>query len=142
MTVNDNDSANSPPVFSMSTESRTLAENTAAGQNVGLGFMATDADSDTITYTLEGTDTASFNLITASGVAQLRTKPGVTYNYEVKPAYTVTLKADDGNGGTDTVTVNITLTDVNEPPGTPAAPSVSGTSGSDTSLTINWSAPG
>ena len=37
--------------------------------------MATDADSDTITYTLEGTDTASFNLITASDVAQLRTKP-------------------------------------------------------------------
>ena len=82
VTVNDNDTANSPPVFSMSTESRTLAENTAAGQNVGVGFMATDADSDTITYTLEGTDTASFNLITASGVAQLRTKPGVTYNYE------------------------------------------------------------
>ena len=141
VTVNDNDTANSAPTFSMSTESRTLAENTAAGQNVGGTFTATDADSDTITYTLEGTDTASFNLITASDVAQLRTKPGVTYNYEVKAAYTVTLKADDGNGGTDTVTVNITLTDVNEPPSTPAAPSVSGTAGSTTSLTVNWSAP-
>ena len=142
VTVNDNDTTNSAPTFpSTSTESRTLAENTAAGQNIGFGFMATDADSDTITYTLEGTDTPSFNLITASDVAQLRTKPGVTYNYEVKAAYTVTLKADDGNGGTDTVTVNITLTDVNEPPGTPAAPSVSGTAGSTTSLTVNWSAP-
>ena len=47
VTVNDDDSANSAPTFSMSTESRTLAENTAAGQNIGLGFMATDADSDT-----------------------------------------------------------------------------------------------
>ena len=141
VTVNDDDSANSAPTFSMSTESRTLAENTAAGQNVGGTFIATDSDNDTLTYTLEGTDAGSFDIVTVSAAARIRTKSGVTYNYEVKASYTVTVKADDGNGGTDTVTVNITLTDVNEPPGTLAAPSVSGTSGSDTSLTVNWSAP-
>ena len=142
VTVNDNDTANSAPTFPTTTADRTIAENTAAGQNVGGTFTATDSDGDTITYTIEGTDAASFNLITTTDpAAQIQTKSGVTYNYEVKAAYTVTLKADDGNGGTDTVTVNITLTDVNEPPGTPAAPSVSGTSGSTTSLTVNWSAP-
>ena len=141
VTVNDNDTANSAPVFSMSTESRTLAENTGPGQNVGGTFIATDSDNDTLTYTLEGTDAGSFDIVTVSAAARIRTKSGVTYNFEAKSAYTVTLKADDGNGGTDTATVNITLTDVAEPPGTPVAPSVSGTSGSNTSLTVNWSAP-
>ena len=97
--------ANSAPVFSMSTETRTLAENTASGQNIGGTFTATDSDGDTITYTLEGTDEASFDLATVSSSAQIRTKTGVTYNYEVKSTYTVVVKADDGNSGTDTVTV-------------------------------------
>ena len=132
---------NAAPTFSMSTESRNVAENTAPGQNVGGTFTATDDDGDTLTYTLEGTDAASFNLIAAGGVAQLRTKPGVTYNYEVKAAYTVVIKADDSNGGTAIVTVTITVTDVNEPPERPAVPSVSGASGSTTSLTVNWNAP-
>ena len=141
VTVNDNDSANSAPTFSMSTESRNVAENTAAGLNVGGTLTATDSDGDTLTYTLEGTDAASFDIVTVSAAAQIRTKSGVTYNYEVKAVYTVVIKADDTNGGIATVTVNITLTDVNEPPGTPSAPSVSGTSGSNTSLTVSWSTP-
>ena len=141
VTVNDNDSTNSAPTFPTSTADRTIAENTAAGENVGGTFTATDSDGDTLTYTLEGTDAASFNLITTGGVAQIRTKPGVTYNHEVKSTYIVDLKADDGNGGTATVTVTITITDVNEPPGRPAAPNVTATSGSTTSLNVSWNAP-
>ena len=141
VTVNDNDSANTAPTFQNSTYSRILAENTAAGQNIGGTLSATDTDGDTLTYTLEGSDSASFSLTTPGTDAQIRTKSGVTYNYEVKAAYTVLVKADDSNGGTATATVNITLTDVAEPPGTPAAPSVSGTPGSNTSLTIKWSEP-
>ena len=132
---------NSAPTFANSTYNRTVAENTAAGQNIGPTFTATDDDGDTLTYTLEGTDEASFDIVTISGAGQIRTKSGVTYNHEVRTAYTLTLKADDGNGGTDTATVNITVTDVAEPPGRPAAPSVSGTPGSDTSLTVSWNAP-
>ena len=141
VTVNDNDSANSAPTFPTTTADRTIAENTAAGENVGGTFTATDSDGDTLTYTLEGTDAASFNLITASGSARIRTKAGVTYNHEVKSTYTVVVKADDSNGGTAIVTVTITITDVNEAPGRPAAPSVSGTAGSTTSLTVSWAAP-
>ena len=142
VTVNDNDTANSAPVFADTTANRSVAENTAAGQNIGSTFTATDSDGDTLTYTLEGTDAASFDIVTtADPAARIRTKSGVTYNHEVKSAYTVVVKADDGNSGTDTITVTITITDVNEPPGTPAAPSVSGTSGSNTSLTVSWSAP-
>ena len=65
----------------------------------------------------------------------------MTYNHEAKSTYTVIVKADDGNGGADTVTVTITVTDVTEPPGRPAPPSVTATSGSTTSLDVTWTAP-
>ena len=46
---------NNAPTFSSTTAARSVAENTAAGQNVGAVLTATDADSsDTLTYTLEG----------------------------------------------------------------------------------------
>ena len=96
-----------------------MAENTAAGQNVGAALTATDDDGHTLTYTLEGADAASFDILSTSG--QIQTKAGVTYNHEATSTYTVVVKADDSNGGTDTVTVTITVTDVNEPPGRPAA---------------------
>ena len=130
---------NNPPAFSGTTADRSVAENTAAGQNVGAALTATDADSDTLTYTLEGTDAASFDIVSGSG--QIQTRTGVTYNHEAKSTYTVVVKADDGNGGTDTVTVTITVTDVDEPPGQPAAPSVTATAGSTTSLDVTWTAP-
>ena len=130
---------NNPPAFSADTAARSVAENTAAGQNVGAALTATDADSDTLTYTLEGADAASFDIVSGSG--QIRTRTGVTYNHEAKSTHTVVVKADDGNGGTDTVTVTITVTDVDEPPGQPAAPSVSATAGSTTSLDVTWTAP-
>ena len=130
---------NNPPAFSADTAARSVAENTAAGQNVGAALTATDADSDTLTYTLEGADAASFDIVSGSG--QIRTRTGVTYNHEAKSTHTVVVKADDGNGGTDTVTVTITVTDVDEPPGRPAAPTVSATAGSTTSLDVTWTAP-
>ena len=130
---------NNPPAFSGTTAARNVAENTAAGQNVGAALTATDADSDTLTYTLEGADAASFDIVSGSG--QIRTRTGVTYNHEAKSTHTVVVKADDGNGGTDTIAVTITVTDVDEPPGQPAAPSVSATAGSTTSLDVTWTAP-
>ena len=130
---------NNPPAFSADTAARSVAENTAAGQNVGAALTATDADSDTLTYTLEGADAASFDIVSGSG--QIRTRTGVTYNHEAKSTHTVVVKADDGNGGTDTIAVTITVTDVDEPPGRPAAPTVSATTGSTTSLDVTWTAP-
>ena len=132
---------NIPPAFPSATAARSLAENTAAGQDVGAALTATDANSHTLTYTLGGTDAASFDIVTAAASARIRTKTGVTYNHEAKSSYTVMVTASDGAGGTDTVTVTITVTDVNEPPGRPAAPSVSPTAGSSTSLDVTWTAP-
>ena len=46
-----------PPVFTDgTTATRSVAENTAPGQNIGSAIATTDADtSDTLTYTLSGT---------------------------------------------------------------------------------------
>ena len=134
--------ATTPPVFSDTTLTHSIAENTAANTNVGAAIpAATDADSsDTLTYTMEGADAASFTFDAAP--RQIKTKTGVTYNFEAKASYAVTIRAADGNGGSDTVAVTITLTDVAEQPAKPAAPVVTATSGSTTILDVSWTAPG
>ena len=101
------------PVFTdgANTERR-VAENRAAGTNVGSAVRATDADNDTLTYSLEGTDEASFSIVSARG--QIRTVAAL--DHETSSSYSVRVKADDGKGGTATIEVIITVTDVNEPP--------------------------
>ena len=132
--------ANEPPEFSSPTATREVPENTAENTNIGTALpAATDGDNDPLTYTLEGADAASFGFDPAT--RQLSTTSGVTYDYETKPSYAVTLKADDDNGGTGTIAVTIDLTDVEEPPGRPAAPSVTATAGTTDSLEVNWTAP-
>ena len=88
---------------------------------------------------MEGTDATAFDIVSTSG--RIRTTTGVTYDHEAQSSYAVTVKADDGNGGSDTIAVTITLTNVIEPPGRPAAPSVSSVAGSTTSLSVMWTAP-
>ena len=107
--------ANRPPKFDSATATREVPENTEAGENIGAPVTANDPDTgDTLTYTLEGADLDSFDIDSASG--QIQTKPGVTYDHEIKSSYSVTVKADDNNGGTATIDVTITVADVNEPP--------------------------
>ena len=106
-------SSNNAPVFDPDTATRTIAENTAAGTAIGAAIPeATDADNDTLMYTMEGTDAASFTFTAAT--RQLSTKAAL--DHEAKSSYTVTIKADDDNGGTDTMAVTINVTDVDEPP--------------------------
>ena len=100
---------NAPEFAAGEDDARSVAENTAAGENIGAPVMATDTDAgDTLTYTLGGADMASFDIDGATG--QLMTKADL--DFETKDSYTVEVMADDGNGGTDTITVIITVTDV------------------------------
>ena len=108
---------NEAPVFSdgIST-SRSIEENTASGINIGSAVSATDVDSGTtLTYTLGGTDAASFGIVSSSG--QLQTKAAL--DYETKTSYSVTVSVSDGNGGTDSITVTINVTDVPDTPDPP-----------------------
>ena len=126
--------------FSETAPRRAVPENSAAGVNVGAPVTATPADSgDTLEYTLEGRDAASFDIVSTSG--QIRTKSGVTYNYEDQSSYAVTVKVSDG---TDSATVDVTinLRDVDEQPDKPAKPTLAAVSGSATSLDASWTEPG
>ena len=134
--------ANAAPAFAATTATRTLDESigdtaTASAANIGAPVAATDGDGDTLAYTLEGTDAASFDV--DSGTGQLKTKAGVLYDHEAKSSYSVTVKADDGNGGTGTIDVTITLNDQDEAPLAVATPTV--TAASTTSLAVSWTAP-
>ena len=107
--------ANNPPVFTDGTSTtRSVAENTASGQDIGTAVSATDADNDTLTYTLGGTDAASFSIVSNTG--QLQTS--VALDRETKASYSVTITADDGNtaNNTDSIDVTINVTNVNEKP--------------------------
>ena len=137
-------SSNNAPVFANTTTSRSFTETVgdateAAARDVGAVVTATDADADTLTYSLEGTDAAKFTVNSSSG--QLRTRAGERYDREAKASYAVRVKADDGNSGTDTVAVTISVVNVVEKPLTPAVPTVAATSGSTTSLDVSWTAP-
>ena len=108
-----NPSVNRAPVFGADSYSRSFDENTAAGTAVGAAVAATDADNDSLTYTLGGTDANSFTISASTG--QISTNSGVTYDHESKSSYTVTVTASDGTAS-DSATVNISVNDVNETP--------------------------
>jgi hypothetical protein len=108
-----NNVVNTIPAFpATDTGERSVAENTAAGQNVGAPVMATDSPSDTLTYTLGGDDAESFDVAASTG--QLMTKAPL--DYETKSLYRVNVTATDRFGASDTIMVIITVIDVNEHP--------------------------
>ncbi len=118
VTADTGGGANQVPTFTEgASATRSFAENTGAGQNIGSPVSATDGDGGTLTYSLAGTDAASFDLVATSG--QLQTRSGVAYDYEVKNRYTVTVRVSDGQGGSTTIDVTIDLTDVSEPAANP-----------------------
>ncbi len=104
---------NEDPIFiEGDSTTRSVAENTSVGVNIGAPVSATDEDGDPLTYTLGGVDAASFGIIGTSGQLQTRAE----LDYETKDSYAVTILVSDGNGGTDTIGVAISVTDENDDP--------------------------
>ena len=130
---------NSAPTFANPTVTLTLLENTPAGTNVGSPVAATDADTgDTLTYSLGGLDVASFAIVTSSG--QIRTRDGVTYDFENKSSYSVSVTVTDQTANAS-ASVTINLSDAAERPVPPGAPAVAARPGTDDSLDVSWTAP-
>ena len=98
------------PTFESEIATRVVAENTAADTGIGDPVMVTDADGDTLTYTLGGTDAASFNIGSTTG--QLMTLAAL--DYETKASYSVTVTASDSGSAIDMITVTITVTNEEE----------------------------
>ena len=89
---------------------RSVAENTAAGEDIGVPVAATDNNGDILAYALGGADVASFDIDAATG--QLMTKAAL--DYETKSSYTVVVTASDPGNLSATTAVTITVTDVDE----------------------------
>ena len=109
---------NTPPVFDEgTTAARGVDENTAANQPIGDPLTATDADNDTLTYSL---DTASDAFFDIDSGGQLLTEAGL--DHEARNSYSVNVsvsdgKASDGTASTSadsTITVTITVENVDE----------------------------
>ena len=135
--------ANQPPELD-DDYSAAVVENTAAGHTI-LTITATDADIDdegTWTFTKSGTDHAKFTLENSEGSAFIKVKDAL--NFEDFPdngnTLTLQLTVTDGQTGSDTADVTITVTDKDEPPAKPNAPTVvAGTN--DRTIDVTWTAP-
>ena len=103
---------NEPPVFSSNTAARDVDEHTPADTNIGAPVTATDPNNDILTYSLDLTSRATFNIVATTG--RLQTKAALDYETGTL-TYTVTVTATDPAGETDTVTVTITVNNVDEP---------------------------
>ena len=132
------DTGNTAPEFKndadavITTDTRTVRENTPSGQPVGDPVTATDANAgDILTYALGGNAAVSFAIDVTNG--QVMTKDDL--NAEGTVSYSVTVTATDPFGQSDEITVTITVEDVNEPPTVSGAASIEHPEG-DTVLDI------
>ena len=114
---------NNPPRFPstvIESRHRYVDENTPAGENIGEPVTATDADNDTLTYSLGGPDASSFDIVPTTG--QLLTEApldreamGCITATHMQCIYTVTVTATDPSGDSSTIEITITVFNVDEP---------------------------
>ena len=110
---------NRAPTFSTNTATRLVDENSAAGTNVGAPVTATDPDDATLTYDLltgtdaGSTDAGSFTINSSTG--QIMVGTGTMLDFETKASYTVTVSATDPDNASDTITVTVTVDNVDDP---------------------------
>ena len=109
------------PYFPDASTTRTVEENTLAGENIGDPVEAINPDDDpTHIYSLSGGDAASFDFDTSN--AQITTKAAL--DFESKPSYSVRVSVrddedEDENPSTSTddfIDVTINVTDIYEGP--------------------------
>ena len=104
---------------------RMIAENAAAGTDVGDEVTATDDHRNALTYTMAQEspelvtgEVSPFEIDRRTG--QIRVREGAELNYDVAEAdrtYELTVSVPDPDGGTaGTITVNVSVTDVAEAP--------------------------
>ena len=136
--------SNAAPTFAAETPATlTVAENSAGGTAVGT-VAAEDSESDTLAYALDEASAAVFD-IDADGAITVAS--GATLDHETTPSYAVTVGVSDGkaaDGSADaaedaTHAVTVEVTNVEEPPGAPAAPTMTGRSFAHVDL--SWAAP-
>ena len=108
--TNENDNA---PIFN-SPATASVAENQMAAYTA----LATDADGDTLSYSLSGTDAGRFTINAATGVVRFSAAPDFENPDDAggDNVYNIIVTASDNTGGTTDTdqAVAITVTDVND----------------------------
>ena len=139
---------NVDPEFSADTATRSIAENSAADANVGAAVTTTDTESDTLTYSLSGTDASSFTIDSATG--QIKVGSSTTLDFESSTtSYSVTVGVSDLKDSSDTadtvvddtITITINVTDVNEPPAKMNPDAKQQASSPKYQIAVTWQAP-
>ena len=93
--------------------------NVAENQTTVLTVVATDPDTDPVTFALTGgADLAKFSINAATGALVFNTSPNfeLATDVDTNNVYEVQVTASDGNGGTHVQLISVTVTDVNEAP--------------------------
>ncbi len=98
-------------------------QNIDEGQTFTYNVVATDADGDTLAYTMSGAPTG-FSISSTGAIS------GTAPTVLVDTPYTITVSVDDGNGGTDTEVFDLTILDSSSSDAT--APTVTITSPKNT----------
>ena len=100
------DTVNRAPVFDAAPPvTLRVAGNASAGEPIGEPVAATDADGNTLTYSLWGADAEHFAI--DAGTGQILAKG--TYDFEKKKGYAVIVRATDGKGGIVSTVVRISV---------------------------------
>ena len=108
-TVNVTDVNETPTAISLSASA--IDEN-SAGAVIG-DLTTTDVDAnDTHTYTISGTDAASFEVVSG----QLKFVSSASANFETKSSYSVTVTSTDAGGLTKSQDFSVTVNDINDAP--------------------------
>ena len=112
VTVND---SNRAPFFEEGLKTtRSMEENSGQGTAAGEPVVATDLNSDTLTYTITSQTGGPYTVDSETG--QIRLGTGVNLDFERKSTQEVRLEAKDPEGLTDNIRVVIEIADLNEPP--------------------------
>ncbi|MEQ8854829.1 Ig-like domain-containing protein [Gimesia sp.] len=110
---------NSPPVITSDDGGPAAVANVAENTTAVTTVAASDPDLDSINYSISGgTDAALFTIDNLTGELAFISPPDYESPVDANTdnVYEVTIAANDGYGGSDSQTMLITVTPVNEPP--------------------------
>ena len=102
------DAVNDWPAFEAATATFAVSESAQPGDKVGQPLAVTDRDDDTLSHSLAGTDSDTFDIGVKSG--QVILGSGTRLNRAAQSSYEVIITASDGNGGSASVEVTINVT--------------------------------
>ena len=120
--TSDDTTPNNPPTFvNDGDQSTTITENSPVDTEI-IRLSVTDSDDDNLAAILtgnpfEGGDHFKIEISrTEPGNYEVVIKSKVILDYETQQSYELTISVSDGNGGSDSVTLTINVTDVDENP--------------------------